>query len=955
MKPFEKASRRNFLESVVVAPLALRLGSRLGSLGVLLPAGRQVQQAEGGGVPFEYPDIIRYDAHCFTINNRDTFLMSGCFHYCRCPRALWRDRLLKFRRAGFNTIESYVFWNYHEPVEGKADLSEFEGFVKLLKEMGLWMVVRPGPYVCAEWDAGGFPHWVIAQRFPLRSDDPRSIKSSQHWYDQVLPVIRRYQVTQDGPIIMMQVENEYDYWDLPIDHKRAYLSALANMAWNGGINIPLITCWTKPARQNQYPDMMRIADFCNFYPRWNIAKEVPLKLQELRKEEPYSPVGVTELQGGWFSQFGGKLSVDQEGVNGAQLNMITKTVIEQGGTFFSYYMGLGGTNFDWAAKNLTTSYDYAAPIREPGGLWEKYYAARGIGASLALFGGVIARSSAATGVQSTNPSVTVTALSNGQGGTVLVRENSNAEQHYKMTFPDPASPTHRPINIPRQGELTLGAREMKMLPVQIPIPGSQICYSTAEVLAAGLNSDRHWVILYDQPGRDVELSLATQKEPQIEGGDLTYRYWDEDYQSMVLGYKVGETEKPFLVNDHLVVWTLPRDRALHTWTAVFPAKLVPEPRAYDEAEKPKPIDVAFVSDAALLADSGSKGNKAWVDLDFAPGQHDLMAIIPATPTKCRIDGEEIDFKYDRPWRSMRLDVTAPALPLRPMSLNQVETWVEKFDPAVGEWTQTPARALEEIGAIPYNYVKYKARFEYSGQAKMFVSLFDDDQIKVFVNGKPVAEAAIERRQRRQPPEKQTEFPLAAYAQQGANTIEVSYELFGSYNGGATMANLKGIERVSYGADAQSGTVIDAWQVQRFPAAMRGREIDLDYAAGGWTKTQLGDINPSAPLVPSYTWCRTAFSLDKLDDAWQIPIKVTFEADRDALLYLNGKFVGRYMTIGPQKDFYLPDPYLVYGKGTNSLTVVLAYSDSPNHIKTLRVGPYEEFSTRRTRIEFEWEA
>jgi len=108
---------------------------------------------------------------------------------------------------------------------------------------------------------------------------------------------------------------------VPEAEKREYLRALYRMARNAGIDVPLITCWTKPARENSDPDMARILDTCNFYPRWNIAKEVPPALQKLRQEEPKSPLSVTELQGGWFSEFGGKLSVEQDGVNGAQLNL----------------------------------------------------------------------------------------------------------------------------------------------------------------------------------------------------------------------------------------------------------------------------------------------------------------------------------------------------------------------------------------------------------------------------------------------------------------------------------------------------------------------------------------------------------------------------------------------------------------------------------------------------------
>ena len=266
----------------------------------------------------------------FTINNKDTIIFSGAFHYPRCPQALWRDRLAKLKAAGFNTVETYVFWNYHEPEKGKGNLTAFEEFVKLAGEMGFWMIARPGPYVCAEWERGGFPDWVATMRFPLRSNHAESIKTSQHWYSQVLPVIQRHQITVGGPIIMVQVENEYDFSPpMPDGDKREYIRALANMVWQAGITVPVISCWTRQARENSDPDMARIMDTCNFYPRWDIVKEVVPALQQLRAQEPASPLAVTELQGGWFSQFGGKLSVDQEGVNAQQLDTLTKTVLSK--------------------------------------------------------------------------------------------------------------------------------------------------------------------------------------------------------------------------------------------------------------------------------------------------------------------------------------------------------------------------------------------------------------------------------------------------------------------------------------------------------------------------------------------------------------------------------------------------------------------------------------------------
>ena len=261
----------------------------------------------------------------------------------------------------------------------------------------------------------------------------------------------------------------------PMPPKREYIRALAKMAWGAGINVPVITCWTKQARENTDPDMARIMDTCNFYPRWKIVEELTPALAKLRREEPASPLAITELQGGWFSEFGGVLSVNQDGVDAAQINMLTKTALELGVTSFSYYMGFGGTNFDWAAKKLTTTYDYAAPIREPGGLWDKYYAVRGIGQSLRALGSVLTRAVALPGAQCTNSNVSVSERTNGPSAVLFVRENANAPQRYKMTFTDSHSPSKRQIFAPRQGELELAPREMKMLPVQIPVSGGRLC------------------------------------------------------------------------------------------------------------------------------------------------------------------------------------------------------------------------------------------------------------------------------------------------------------------------------------------------------------------------------------------------------------------------------------------------------------------------------------------------
>ena len=725
-----KSSRRNFLLGAVTAPLAAALS----------PGGQMNAEASGalsaaGQMHFDNPQLLRYDSKCFTFNGKDTLVMSGAFHYPRCPKALWRDRLQKFKVAGFNTIETYVFWNYHEPQEGKADLSDFTDFVKLVNDMGLMMIVRPGPYVCAEWERGGFPSWVAAKRFPLRTTDPESLRTSQHWYSQVLPIIMANQITLGGPIIMVQVENEYDFSvPMPDDAKRQYVDALAQMVWGAGISVPVITCWTKQARENNYPDMARIMDTCNFYPRWNIVKELTPALEKLRREEPNSPVAITELQGGWFSEFGGLLSVNQDGVDAAQISMITKTALELGVTSFNYYMGFGGTNFDWAGKKLTTTYDYAAPIREPGGLGDKYYAVRGMGQALRAFGSVLTRAVAVPNVQCTNANVSVSERTNGPSAVLFVRENANAPQRFKMTFTDSHSPSKRFIFAPRQSELELAPREMKMLPVQIPISGGRLVYSTGELLTHGVNLDRDFVILYDVPGRILEMGMATTDEPRVEG-DTAYRYWDPDFETSVLAMLVGTSEKMLLYHDHLQIIVLPRDTALRTLLWEFPPRIVPG------SEETKTVVAPIMTDGYSLVNSGTEKSRAWVDVQFLPGKHDVAVMLPPLPQKCRLDDELTEFKYDRPWHMARLQIDTPPLPAQPINLNEGECWVEKFDPGAGEWLTGPLHALEDLGAVPYGYVKYRSPFTFGGEPRLFISARADDVKKVFVNGKYVAEAS----------------------------------------------------------------------------------------------------------------------------------------------------------------------------------------------------------------------
>jgi Glycosyl hydrolases family 35/Beta-galactosidase, domain 2 len=665
-----KHTRREFLQCGISAPFAAVLAAPGRTLSLIRPNENPVWRR------FSQPQIIRYDSECFTIHDRDVFLFGAEFYYPRCPRQLWPDRFLKLRRASFNTIETMVFWNYHEREEGHFDFTEFEDFIKLAHEMGIWVIVRPGPYICAEFERGGFPRWVVARQFPLRSMHPESLKTSKYWYDHVLPIIRRYQIMNGGPIILMQIENEYDFWPLPDSEKREYIRFLAHLAWDAGIEVPLITNWSGVVRDPADPDMTRIMDTCDFYPRWNFMKEIPPALTKLRMQQPADLLGITELQGGWFSQIGGKLSVDQVGVDAAQLNALTKSVLGMGVTYFNYYMGFGGTNFDWAAEKLTTTYDYAAPVREPGGLWDKYSAARGIGQFLKMFGGLLARARPTQeDCKSTNSDVWVGERINRKSGVLFIRANTDSEHHFKMTFADPASNWRRKFSVPREGELILGPRGMKMLPLRVPVGDRELIYTTAEVLSQGENNGRYFIIVYDEPDRVAEIAFESDRQPHIIGKTL-YRYWEGNTRSVVIGIHAENKAQFLLVDETLHVIVLPKKVALRTWVEEFASAplLVGSRRAA----------VPFMTDAYFLCRSGSEAKRPWADLDYLPGEHQLQILLPSQPARCKINGSSQPLHYDPQFRIASVQVTTAELPVQGIDLKTGQTSVETFDPGTGK-------------------------------------------------------------------------------------------------------------------------------------------------------------------------------------------------------------------------------------------------------------------------------
>lgn len=306
----------------------------------------------------------------FYLENETIQLICGEMHYPRIPQEYWRDRLQRAKAMGLNTVSAYVFWNYHErqpgvfDFDGQADLAKF---VTMAHEEGLYVILRPGPYVCAEWDFGGYPSWLLKEKgMVYRSNDEKFLLACNRYINRLGKELSHLTIENGGPIIMVQVENEYGSYD---DDKE-YLEKLRNMILDAGFNVPLMTC--DGAGQMQAGSVNGVLATVNGAVGEDIFKSVD-------RFSPGGPYFVAEFYPAWFDVWGTRHSYRDYKKPTQQLEWMVKN-----GVSVSIYMFHGGTNFEYTNGANTaygyapqpTSYDYDAPLGEYGNAYPKYYAFR---------------------------------------------------------------------------------------------------------------------------------------------------------------------------------------------------------------------------------------------------------------------------------------------------------------------------------------------------------------------------------------------------------------------------------------------------------------------------------------------------------------------------------------------------------------------------------------------------
>lgn len=314
--------------------------------------------------------------HTFAIGDTD-FLLDGkrfqirCgeIHFLRVPREYWRHRLQMCKAMGLNTICAYLFWNRNEPRPGVfdwADEADAAEFCRMAQQEGLWVILRPGPYSCAEWEMGGIPWWLLKnENIALRSKDPAFMKPARAWLKEVGRVLAPLQVTHGGPILMVQVENEYGF----LGKDKEYMAQLRQAIVDAGFNVPLFAC--------NPPHVLRNGALEDLFSVVNFGSNPAGGFKALRAFQPKGPLMCGEFYPGWFDTWGAPHH------RGSAENLVRDLdyMLSNNGSF-SLYMAHGGTTFGlWAGadrpfKPDTSSYDYDAPISETGAATPKFHMVR---------------------------------------------------------------------------------------------------------------------------------------------------------------------------------------------------------------------------------------------------------------------------------------------------------------------------------------------------------------------------------------------------------------------------------------------------------------------------------------------------------------------------------------------------------------------------------------------------
>ncbi|MCR5736930.1 MAG: beta-galactosidase [Eubacterium sp.] len=892
-------------------------------------------------------EIIDYDQNGFIIHGKHEFLIGGEFHYFRVPAAMWEDRLQKMKATGANLISVYIAWNMHEPEEGKQRWDgdyDLDRFLTLCEKYGFYVLIKPGPYICAELDFGGHPDWLIKKvangEFRIRMLDEKYLELCKYWYRSVAEQINSHLITNGGTIIAAQVENEYDhlmeYGEEPISLEDAieYFMFLKGSMEEYGINVP------KFANEAEFLRGKGIIDTRTYYPNipglWMSEYErFEQKLLSSKETQPDAPIMILELQAGWFSQIGTPTYIPEVDV----VEGVSKSVFITGASIVNYYMMVGGTTFPFIGGRgdvalggfgNITSYDFGgAPIGETGEVHrEKYYWIKGFIRFAKQFSHIISESDRKSYMEIVSGGENIAVLNkdnafldksidqayenfttyqegNDQGRFFFVRNVEEADK--TITVRVPAELNDREYFF----KTTVQANQTRMFPIAFKIPETHVKlnFSTSEIWMTEKYEKETAVVMYGSHGMAGELCLNVDaKDVEIICGNA--KKYDAGNGTSLVIYEHGDMVivrakdvRFFILEDAMIgrVDFLKDGLLFHNLYYV---------EAVEEDEKTVSLNIQYKENTKNFVQFYSM--KEGASLKDA-----LLDTEELQVQSCNCGLQEVSFETAQ-------FVNHP-------SVQWTSNWKYQADSeeitegfADDSWKVLPKpTSLEEEDFFRHGYYWYRTKFELEDDIQdgyLYFDHNDTDRYLLYINGELVFRARNKSIDRHN---------VTAALKKGTNTIAILYanEFHNkSHPHEGALVKLSGIMNpIFIKGNYQNGTKLDvaleSFKVRYQLSGYHQGFQTLEYNDDSWQVAPDVEKLVVGKEMGHVVWFRRHFRYNPAEGI-SAPLQIIpIQADERLLIYVNGKPVAQYDIIGPQEEFYIPDSYL-NPNGDNVISMVL---------------------------------
>jgi hypothetical protein len=886
---------------------------------------------------------ITYDAKSFIVNGQRLLLAGGEFHYFRTPNELWEDRIIKAKRCGANLITTYIPWSWHEQNEGKQcwtgdrDLGKF---IELCQKHNMYLIVKPGPYICAEWDFGGHPDWLLSKKIPLRVLNDKYLGYVRGWYKSVAEKISPYLVTKGGNILCIQVENEYDHLmnygeeKISVENAIEYFKRLSNMLKEFGIDIPQFANEAEFLRGKGIIDTRTYYPNIPFFTDWMYQHDYfDGKILNAKKGQPNCPTMILELQVGWFSQFGQPFYVPEVNLT----ESVTKSVLILGASVLNYYMFIGGTTFpywgcrgnNWPITGIGTgtSFDFGGSmIREWGEVmpgrydWTKAfmlfcndYKDLLLESENTEDFSAVSEKNEIQIIEKTGSVADKALLTKSEKFKVYAKKDSKGQQ---IVCVRNLSNESRAVSVLKNGKTVITGLELEhhqtfLLPVDVCIPSTdiKIANSSSELLFAKKINGQVSFGLYgksDKAGQTV-LNVPVSQVKILKGDiELT------GSEQAVLKYKHAGIQIA-QVKNHLLF--------------IIDQKL---------AGKVEQVDGGImICDAYFTKDIEQGGNQAVVKMQVRSGDKNTFhyfggkkianVSIADKPVQITSDAKclQTSFEYKK---SAKNNVT-----LKWQGNWKVKADTDEVAPNYDDsnWLRlTKPISLEEAGLLEHGYIWYRGQFELPPKPSDLQIIYTGnatDRQYIYLNGNLIW-TGITSGNEPQRINVDNKFVVA-----GRNCLAVLYaNIFHNKSHPHEGAILKysGIMQPILVNAATAGrpvttSVSDFSVRQQLTGILKGY-TKLSFDDSDWTNVPTAEKYVISEKMGNVVWFRRNFEY-KCKSGVEVAVRLTIpKANQRCVFYLNGKPLGQFESIGPQHEFYVPSTFL---QKENILAIVLEGTDS----------------------------